>query len=243
MFWEETQHRVEMGADSYQFSSPDDTTSYNSLNKCTAAIKEVSRNHERTFKKPKCKTKMQKEEQIDVKETHDHTKLNDKQGETNQLEKDAAKLLSCQSGKSESSEGATLEKGSALGSRKLSKRLQVMQKCFGKTSKPTQARGGRKVTTLVNEVLSCDVLEAENEAPTGCGIADNISHLQFGEQKQDEDNWESEKGNDVEEFYTRVKLKDDQCESKVELFVFWCNPVIISVWIMVETCIFQVVSA
>ena len=220
MFWEETQHEVEMGADSYQFSSPVDTTTSNSLNKCAAAVKEVSHNHKRTFKKPKCKTKMQKEEQIDVKETHDHTKLNDKQGETNQLGKDAAKLLSCQSGKSESSEGATPEKGSALGSRKLSKRLQVMQKCFGKKSKPTQARVGRKAASLVNEVLSCDELEAENEAQTDCGIADNTSHLQFVEQKLDEDNLELEKGNGVEEFYTRVKLKDDQCESKVELFVF-----------------------
>jgi len=212
MFWEETQHEVEMGADSYQFSSPVDTTTSNSLNKCAAAVKEVSHNHKRTFKKPKCKTKMQKEEQIDVKETHDHTKLNDKQGETNQLGKDAAKLLSCQSGKSESSEGATPEKGSALGSRKLSKRLQVMQKCFGKKSKPTQARVGRKAASLVNEVLSCDELEAENEAQTDCGIADNTSHLQFVEQKLDEDNLELEKGNGVEEFYTRVKLKDDQCE-------------------------------
>ena len=220
MFWEETQHEVEMGADSYRFSSPEDTTTSNSLNKCAAAVKEVSHNHERTFKKPKCKTKMQKEEQIGVKETHDHTKLNDKQGETNQLGKDAAKLLSCQSGKSESSEGATLEKGSALGSRKLSKRLHVLQKCFGKKSKPTQARGGWKATSLVNEVLSGDVLEPENEAKTDCGIADNTNHLQFAEQKQDQEDLELEKGNGVEEFYTKVKLKDDQCESKVELFVF-----------------------
>ena len=222
MFWEETQHEVEMGADSYRFSSPEDTTTSNALNKCAAAVKEVSHNHKRTFKKPRCKTKMQKEEQIDVKETHDHTKLNDKQGETNQLGKDAAKLLSCQSDKSVSSDGATPEKVSALGSRKLSKRLQVLQKCFGKKSKPTQARGGWKATSLVNEVLSCDELEAENEAKTDCGIADNTctSHLQFAEQKQDQDDLELEKGNGVEEFYTRVKLKDDQCESKVELFVF-----------------------
>lgn len=220
MFWEETQHEVEMGADSYRFSSPEDTTTSNSLNKCAAAVKDVSHNHKRAFKKPKCKTKRQKEEQIDAKETHDHTKLNDKQGETNQLGKDDAKLLSCQSVKSESSEGATPEKGSALGSRKLSKRLHVMQKCFGKNSKPTQARGGWKATSLVNEVLTCDELEPENEAQTDCGVEDNTSHLQFAEQKQDEDDLELEKGNGVEEIYTRVKLKDDQCESKVELFVF-----------------------
>ena len=62
----------------------------------------------------------------------------------------------------------------------------------------------------------------ENEVQTDCGIADNTctSHLQFAEQKQDQDDLELEKENGVEEFYTRVKLKDDQCESKVELFVF-----------------------
>ena len=221
MLWEETQPGVEMEADSYHFSSPDVTTTSNSLNKCTAAIKEVSRNHERTFKKPKCKTKMQKEGQIiiDVKETYDHTNLNDKQEETNQLGKDAAKLPSCQSGKSESSEGAILEKRRALGSRKASKSLQVMEKCFGKKLKSTQARGGRKATSLVNEILSCDMPEAESGAQTDHGIAENASHLLFGEQKQDEDSLELEKGNGIEEFFTRVKLKDDQCEGRVRVRV------------------------
>ena len=213
MVWEETQHTFEPEADSYQFSSPDIIAMTDSSNKCAAAIQEVSRNHKKTSKDQRCRTKSRasgKEQQ----ETDEPSLSNcyDKLGGTSQLGKDLKKVLSCQNGKLVSSKEDILEKGNALGSGhpKLSRRLPVKEKCFGGQIAKA-ARGKKKLAVSEMPVSNCDDQEVENAEQNDHWMEEDVNHLHFGEQSKDEYDLESEKENLSETFFTRVKSREDQC--------------------------------
>ncbi|XP_068715866.1 BRCA1-associated RING domain protein 1-like [Montipora foliosa] len=211
--WEETQHRFEPEADSYQFSSPDIITMTDSSNKCAAAIQEVSRNHKKAFKDQRCRTKSRasvKEQQ----ETDEPSLSNcyDILGGTSQSGKDVKKVLSCQDGKLVSSKEDILGKGNALdsGHPKLSRRLPVKEKCFGgQIAKAT--RGKKKLAVSEMPVSNCDDQEVENAEQNDHWMEEDVNHLHFGEQSKDEYDVESEKENLSETFFTRVKSREDQC--------------------------------
>ena len=218
MLWEETQTTFDVEADSYQFSSPEVITTAKSLNKCDAAVQEISPNNKSIFKEPAIKNYGKPNTRTSTKgkktgmniADNDTEKHSDKDSVEQMSVRDGEKVLTSRNGKLLSRQDeAAIEKGSVAVSRspRVPKRITAKEKCFGEQLHVKKQRVKETVSSTV--ASTSNVQEIENEEQNDQQLIENTDNVQFGAKEEDSSIMEVEKENVDRDYFTRVKTRGE----------------------------------
>lgn len=215
--WEETQPTFDQETDSYQFSSPDIVLADKSMNKCNAAVQEISRNNKKIpWKEPvKIKTysraKTNKTAKI-IRCTIGADQVEDRKQDGNGsdaeiVEQDAGKLITFQDGvqsrkQDDDINEIALEEGTTFSSNsRAAKRVQAKQKCFGKQLKKRRLK--KTVSSLVSPRS-----DEQNREQNDRLLIENSDNFQFGAKDEDIEIADKDKENVNEKSFTRLRPRD-----------------------------------
>jgi len=202
--WEETQRTLDQELDSYQFSSPEVVIAATSMNKCDAAVQEISRNNKKVIKEP-AKIKIYTRAQMNTKRKamrNDANKAENEEGKQDGcsnaelVELGGGKVLMCQNGRLSSTQEATKENTKCPSNARSTKRMQAKQKCFGK-----QLTEGKLKKTISS-------VDHQNRAQVDCKMKQKIDNLEFAVEDGDTTVTAADDVNIEEKSFTRLRSRD-----------------------------------
>ncbi|KAJ7389986.1 BRCA1-associated RING domain protein 1 [Desmophyllum pertusum] len=219
--WEETQPTLDQETDSYQFSSPDIVLADKSMNKCDAAVQEISRNNKKIpWKEPvKIKTYSRAKTNKTVKAKiirctigADHGEDRKQDGNSSGaeiVEQDAGKLITFQDGvqsrkQDDDINEIALEEGTCTtfsSNSRAAKRVQAKQKCFGKQLKKRRLK--KTSSSLVSPRS-----DEQNREQNDRLLIENSDNFQFGSEDEDIEIADKDKENVNEKSFTRLRPRD-----------------------------------
>ena len=203
--WEETQPTLDQEMDSYHFSSPEVVIAATSMNKCDAAVQEISYNNKKVFKEPvKIKTCARAQMNIGKARYNGENRAENEEGKQDGndnveiVKQGGTKILTCQNGRLSSGQEAIKEeatKGSSINAR-LTKRMQAKQKCFGKQL--TERRLKKIISSIDHQS------RAQNDHKT----KQKFDNLEFGVEDGDTNVTAADDVNVEEKSFTRLRSMD-----------------------------------
>lgn len=206
--WEETQPTFDQEMDSYQFSSPEVVVAATSINKCDAAVQEITRNNKKVLKEPvkiKAYTRTQmnirKARQNGANRPENEEGKPDGNGDVEIVEQGGGKILTCKNGRLSSTqedikESASEEAIKCSSNARSAKRMQAKQKCFGKR---LNERRLKKTFSRIDH---------QNRAQIDHKMKQNIDNLEFGVKDGDTNVTAADEENVEEKSFTRLRSRD-----------------------------------
>ena len=202
--WEETQPTLDQEIDTYQFSSPEVVLAATSMNKCDAAVQEISRNNKKEIKEP-VKIKSCTRAQMNIKRKAMQNGANRAENEEGKqdgysdveiVEQGGGKILTCLNGRLLSRKEAVIESTKPSSISRSTKRMQAKQKCFGKQL--TERR--------LKKVISS--IDHQNRVQVDKMMKQKFDNLEFGAEDGDADVTAADDMNVEEKPFTRLRSKD-----------------------------------
>ena len=203
--WEETQPTLDHEMDSYQFSSPEVVIAATSMNKCDAAVQELSRN-KKVIKEP-AKIKTYTRAQMNIKRkamqnganrTENKEGKQDGNSDAESVEQGSGKILICQNGRLSSTQEATNEGTKCPSNARSTKRMQVKQKCFGKQLTE------RKLKKTISSI------DHQNRAQVDDMKKQKFENLEFSVEDDDTNVPAANDVNIEEKSFTRLRSRDSR---------------------------------
>ena len=201
--WEETQATLDQEMDSYQFSSPEVVIAATSMNKCDAAVQEISRNNKKEVKEPvKNYTRAQQNikrnaMQKSANRAENEEGKQDGYSDVEAVERGSGKILICQNGRLSTRQEAIKKSTKCSSNARLTKRMQAKQKCFGK-----QLTTERKLNKTISSI------DDQNRAQVDHSMKQKFDNLEFGVEDGDTNVTTADDLNIEEKSFTRLRSRD-----------------------------------
>ena len=218
--WEETQPTLDQEMDSYQFSSPEVVAAAMSMNKCDAAVQEISRNNKKEIKQP-VKIKSYTRAQMNIKRKAMQNGANraeneegkqDNYSDVELVEEGGGKILTCQNGRLLSRKDAIIESTKCSSNARLTKQMQAKQKCFGKQL--TERRLKKTISSI----------DHQNRGQVDNTVKKNFDNLEFGVEDVDTNVSAAGDMNVGEKLFTRLRSKSDSGACVSEMVTSYKEP-------------------